>query len=196
MVNSRNTGAYVLAAALLVGVQVAALHHLGQPWIAADSVIRLWESDPFSPRMSQELADWYSFSHLIHGFIFYGLLRLACPRLPVPARLLIAMGVEISWEIAENSPFVIDAYRKQALAAGYVGDSILNSVSDTVMMSCGFFIASKLRAGYVVALAVAFELLTAFVIRDGLALNILNFAASIPAVHEWQSGARGKIQEK
>jgi hypothetical protein len=183
------TGAYALAAALLVAVQVAVLHTLGQPFIAADGVIRLWESDPFSVRMSQELADWYSFSHLIHGFIFYGLLRLAAPRLPVAARLLIAMGVEIGWEIAENSPFVIEAYRKQALAAGYVGDSILNSVSDTAMMACGFFIASRLRAGTVVALAVAFELLTAFMIRDGLALNILNFAAPMQAVHEWQAAA-------
>jgi hypothetical protein len=107
--------------------------------------------------------------------------------------LLIAMGVEIGWEIAENSPFVIDAYRRQALAAGYVGDSILNSVSDTVMMSCGFFIASRLRTAYVVALGIAFELMTGFMIRDGLALNILNFAVPIQAVHEWQSGARGKL---
>ncbi|HEU0094961.1 MAG TPA: DUF2585 family protein, partial [Rhizomicrobium sp.] len=91
--------------------------------------------------------------------------------------------------IAENSPFVIDAYRKQALAAGYAGDSILNSVSDTVMMSCGFLIASRLRTAYVVALAVAFELFTAVMIRDGLALNILNFAAPIQAVHDWQAGA-------
>ena len=194
-VGSQNTGAYALAVTLLVAAQVAALHHLGQPFIAADGVVRLWESDPFSPRMSQELADWYSFSHLIHGFIFYGLLRLAAPRLPVPARLLIAMGVEIGWEIAENSPFVINAYRKQALAAGYAGDSMINSVSDTVMMSCGFLVASRLRTAYVVALAVAFELLTAFTIRDGLALNILNFAVPMQAVHQWQSGAREKSHE-
>jgi hypothetical protein len=187
MTITQRTGVYALAVALLVGVQVGALHTLGQPWIAADGVIRLWESDPFSVRMSQELADWYSFSHIIHGFIFYGLLRLAAPRLPVAARLLIAMGVEIGWEIAENSPFVIDAYRKQALAAGYVGDSIINSVSDTVMMSCGFLIASRLRTAYVVALAIAFELFTGFMIRDGLALNILNFAAPLQAVHAWQS---------
>jgi uncharacterized membrane protein len=187
---TQKTGAFALGAALLVAAQVTALHALGQPWIAADGVVRLWESDPFSARMSQELADWYSFSHLIHGFIFYGLLRLAAPRLPVAARLLIATGVEIGWEIAENSPFVIDAYRKQALAAGYVGDSILNSVSDAVMMACGFLIASRLRTAYVVALAVTFELLTAFTIRDGLALNILNFAVPMQVVHEWQAGAR------
>ena len=179
---------YALAAAL-IGVQVAALHHLGQPFIAADGHIKLWESHPFAPTMSQELADWYSFSHIIHGFVFYGLLHLLAPRLPFAARLLIAMGIEVGWEIAENSPFVINAYRQQALAAGYVGDSIINSVSDTAMMAIGFLAASRLRARYVVLLAVGFELLTGVLIRDGLTLNILNFAMPIKAVHDWQAGA-------
>jgi hypothetical protein len=180
---------YFAVALALIVVQVAALRHLGQPFIAADGHIKLWESHPFAPTMSQELADWYSFSHIIHGFIFYGLLRLAAPRLPLPARLLIAMGIEIGWEIAENSPLVIDAYRQQALAAGYTGDSILNSVSDTVMMATGFFIASRLKARFVVALAVAFELFTAARIRDGLTLNVLNFVAPNKAIHDWQAGA-------
>jgi hypothetical protein len=188
--NASHAKLFLPAAALLIAAQVTGLHLLGQPWIAADGVVRLWENDPFSVRMSQELADWYSFSHLIHGFIFYGLLKWCAPRLPLPARLLIAMGVEISWELAENSPFVIDAYRKQALAAGYVGDSIINSVSDTVMMSTGFLIASRLRARWIVALAVCFELFTAMMIRDGLALNILNFAVPLKAVHDWQAGAK------
>ena len=139
--------------------------------------------------MSQELADWYSFSHIIHGFIFYGLLRLAAPWLPLPARLLIAMGIEIGWEIAENSPLVINAYRQQALAAGYTGDSILNSVSDTTMMAAGFFIASRLPARYVVALAIALEIFTAAMIRDGLTFNVLNFVAPVKAIHDWQAGA-------
>jgi len=166
------------------------LHHAGQPWIAADGVVRLRESDPFSPRMSQELADWYSFSHLIHGFIFFWLTRWLFLRLPLPARLLICMGVEISWELAENSPFVINQYRKQALAAGYVGDSILNSVSDVVMMSTGFLIASRLKARYVIALALAFEIMTGVIIHDGLFFNILNFAYPIQAVHDWQGEER------
>jgi hypothetical protein len=187
MTVSRTT-LFLLAAALLA-VHVTTLHLLGQPWIAADGVVRLWESNPFSPHMSQELADWYSFSHLIHGFIFYGLLKLIAPRLPLPARLLLALGVEVSWEIAENSPLVINAYRKQALAAGYVGDSILNSLSDVVMMVTGFLVASRLRARYVIALALAFEIMTAVMIRDGLFFNVLNFAWPIAAVHQWQAGA-------
>jgi hypothetical protein len=105
------------------------------------------------------------------------------------------MGIEIGWEITENTPAVIQHYRKQALAAGYVGDSILNSVSDTVMMSSGFFFASRVRARMVIALALAFELFTGYCIRDNLTLNVLGLIAPsdwapIQAIHDWQAGAR------
>jgi hypothetical protein len=185
---------YAVAAATLVCIQIAVLHALGQPYLAASGRILLWVNDPFSPDMSQQLADWYSFSHIIHGFIFYGLLGLVAPRLPLGMRLLIAMGIEIAWEIAENSPAVIQHYRQQALAAGYVGDSILNSVSDTVMMSIGFLFASRVPGRYVVALAVGFEIFTAVTIRDNLTLNVINLIAPphwapIEAIHGWQSGA-------
>jgi hypothetical protein len=182
-----------MGAALLIGLQVAILHGFGQPLVATSGHILLWVNDPRSPDTSQQLADWYSFSHIIHGFIFYGLLRLAAPRLPFGARLLLAMATEIGWEALENSPAVIRHYRQQALAAGYVGDSILNSVSDTAMMSTGFFVASKLRARFAIALALGFELFTACVIRDNLTLNVLNLVAPadwapIRAIHDWQSG--------
>src|SRR3569833_2150054 len=180
---------FVLGAALLVGLQVLMLHHAGQPWIAADGVIRLWEGDVLSPRMSQELSDWYSFSHIIHGFLFFWLTSWLVPRLPLTTRLLICMGIEIGREIAENAPFVFNAYRQQALAAGYAGDSILNSVSDVVMMSCGCFVASRVKARYGIALALAFEIFTMSMIRDGLALNVLSFAYAIKAIHDWQAGA-------
>lgn len=182
---------YALAAAALVAVQVAVLHSLGQPFIAASGRILLWVNDPFSPETSQQLADWYSFSHIIHGFIFFWLLKLAAPRLPLPARLLIAMGIEIAWEITENSPSMIQHYRQQAIAAGYVGDSILNSVSDTVMMFAGFVFASQVRARVVIVLALVLEIFTACMIRDNLTLNVLGLVAPpIPAIHDWQAGAR------
>src|SRR5476649_151428 len=95
---------YGAIAALLLAVQIAVLHVYGQPFFAASGRVLLWVNDPFSRDMSQQLADWYSFSHIIHGFILFGLLQLAAPRLPLAARLLIAMAFEIGWEIAENSP--------------------------------------------------------------------------------------------
>jgi len=184
----------VAGAAALVGLQVAILHGFGQPLIAASGKILLWVGNPRSPDTSQQLTDWYSFSHIIHGFIFFGLLRLLAPRLPFAARFLIAMGIEIGWEITENTPAIIQHYRKQALAVGYVGDSILNSVSDTVMMASGFFFASRIRAPIVIALAFGLELFTAWAIRDNLTLNVLGLVAPsdlapMRAIHDWQAGA-------
>jgi hypothetical protein len=186
---------FFAAAAILLFTQIAVLHTFGQPFLANSGHLMLWANDPFSPDMSQQLTDWYSFSHVIHGFVFLGILHLVAPRLPLPVRFLIAMGVEIAWEIAENTPAVIQHYRQQALAAGYTGDSILNSLSDTLMMSTGFFAASRLRARYVVAVALVFELFTAFMIRDNLTLNVINLVAPsgwapIRAIHDWQAGAK------
>ena len=186
--------AYAVGGALLVALQVAVLHGLGQPLIAASGHILLWVGDPLSPDTSQQLSDWYSFSHFIHGFIFFGLLRWIAPRLPFGARLLIAMAIEITWEFVENSPAVIRHYRQQALAAGYAGDSILNSVCDTVTMSAGFFFASVVRARTVIALALGLEIFTALSIRDNLTLNVFNLIAPagwapVKAIHDWQAGA-------
>lgn len=186
--------AVATGAATLIVLQAWILHHMGHPLIAASGRIALWVGNPFSPETSQQLSDWYSFSHIIHGFIFYGLLRLVAQRQPLGVRLLIAMAIEICWEITENSPAVIQHYREQALAVGYVGDSILNSVSDTVMMSAGFFFASKVRTRTVVALALGLELFTAYAIRDNLTLNVINLLAPaqwalIRSIHDWQAGA-------
>jgi hypothetical protein len=187
--------AYAASAVLLVALQVAVLNGLGQPFIAASGHILLWVGSPLSPDTSQQLSDWYSFSHFIHGFIFFGLLRWIAPRLPFGARLLIAMGIEIAWEFVENSPAVIQHYRQQALAAGYTGDSILNSVCDTFTMSAGFFFASVVRARTVIALALGLEIFTALAIRDNLALNVFNLIAPagwapVRAIHDWQAGAK------
>ena len=177
---------FLFIALALLALQATVLSLMGQPLLALAAPFKLWAGNPLGPDNSQQLTDWYSFSHIIHGFIFYGLLKLLAPRLPFAARLLIAMGVEISWEFLENSPFVIEAYRKQALAAGYRGDSVINSLSDTAMMSLGFFLASRLPWWVVLLAAVVMEATTIILIRDGLILNILNFAVTWPALEHWQ----------
>ncbi len=189
------TKRFLLVAGALLVLQATVLHLFGQPWISASGRILLWVGDPFSPETSQQLADWYSFSHLIHGMIFFWLLRWLAPGWPLPLRFLAAMGIEIAWEITENTPAVIQHYRQQALAVGYAGDSILNSLSDTVMMSTGFWFASRMRAPFVVGVAVALELFTAVMIRDNLSLNVINLVAPsgwapIRIIHDWQAGAR------
>ncbi len=179
---------YLAIAGVLLAVQVGTLWALGQPWISASGKILLWSNNPLSPETSQQLADWYSLSHIVHGFLFYGLLKLVCPKLPLGLRLLLAMGLEISWEIAENTPMVIQAYRQQALAIGYTGDSILNSLMDTLMMALGFFIAFRLSWRWTLTLAILFEIGTLIIIiRDNLALNILMLVSPIDAIRAWQA---------
>jgi hypothetical protein len=132
--------------------------------------------------------------------IFFAVLRWIAPHWPLSLRFLAAMGIEIAWEIAENTPAVIHHYREQALAAGYVGDSILNSLCDTAMMAGGFWLTSRVRATWALALAVALELFTAVMIRDNLTLNVINLLAPsqwrvIRAIHDWQ-GEAGRAERQ
>lgn len=177
----------VILALVLLVFQVVALFILGQPWICECGYIKLWEGVVNSIGNSQHLSDWYTFSHIIHGVIFYYILGLLFPRMSVALRLLIAMGIEIGWEISENTPWVINKYREQALAQGYVGDSILNSVSDTVAMIVGFLLSYKLPTWVSVLLVIVFELFVGYLIHDGLMLNILNFVYPMDAVTLWQN---------
>lgn len=170
----------------LMAMQAMVLHLLGRVWICACGTVRLWVGDIHSSELSQQMFDWYTPSHVIHGMIFYGVLHLLLPRMPVLARLAIAVGIEVAWEIAENSPFVIEAYRKQALAAGYVGDSILNSLLDTVSMMTGFALARLLPWQATVALALLAEVTVGALVHDNLTLNILNFIHRFPAIEAWQ----------
>ena len=118
----------------------------------------------------------------------YLLTWIAAPRLPAPQRFLIALFAEAGWEILENTPYVINVYRQQALAQGYVGDSILNSVSDVAMMSIGFLLAWRLPASATVALAIGLELFVGWSIRDNLTLNLLNFIHEFEFIKHWQNG--------
>ncbi len=178
-------GAWAVVAALMA-LQALVLHLLGRVWICSCGTVRLWVGDIHSPELSQQMFDWYTPSHVIHGMIFYGVLHLLLPRTPVLTRLALAVGIEVAWEIAENSPWVIEAYRKQALAAGYVGDSILNSLLDTVAMMTGFALARLLPWQATVALALLAEAVVGFLVHDNLTLNILNFIHRFPAIEAWQ----------
>lgn len=179
-----------LAILVLVAVQALTLHLMGRVWICTCGTIRLWVGDIWSDELSQQLFDWYTASHIVHGILFYAVLRLVLPRAPVAARLAIAVGIEAAWEIAENSPWVIEAYRKQALAAGYTGDSILNSLMDNVSMMTGFVLAWRLDWKATVALVLVLEIGAAALVHDNLSLNILNFIHRFPAIEAWQMRAQ------
>lgn len=179
----------ILIALAALAFQAGVLYALGQPLLCACGHFKLWEGDVTSSGLSQQLTDWYSFTHIVHGILFYLLASIAAPRLPVAQRFLIALALEVGWEIAENTPFAIKFYRKQALAQGYAGDSVVNSLVDTLTMAFGFFLAWRLPVAIVVALSAILEIGLALAIRDNFTLNVLNFIHPFDAVHRWQSGA-------
>jgi len=182
------TRVYIFLAVLLVAIQALVLFLFGQPAIAASGDVKLWEGVVLSVGNSQHLTDWYTFSHIIHGFLFYLGLWYFFPRIPIATRLVLAVGIEIGWEIIENTPMVIQHYREQALAQGYTGDSIINSVSDTVGMVVGFFLAWRWPVWSVVVIGLGFELFVGYSIRDNLTLNIINLIHVFPSIAAWQSG--------
>src|SRR5690606_23771201 len=115
---------WLLLALALVAVQAGVLFLFGQPPICMCGHVRLWQGDVLGPENSQQRLDWYTPSHIIHGLAFYLLLRLVFPTAPVALRFAVALGLEVGWELVENSPAIIERYRQQALAQGYFGDSI------------------------------------------------------------------------
>ncbi len=179
---------WLLIVAGLMALQAATLHAFGQPPLCTCGTVKLWVGAVSGPENSQQITDWYSFSHIIHGMGFYVLLWLVAPRAPVMLRLAVAVGLEAGWEILENTPFIIERYRQQALAQGYVGDSILNSLSDTVAAIVGFLLARALPVRASIALVVALELFVGVMIRDNLTLNIIQLIHPVPAISAWQAG--------
>jgi len=178
-----------LAPLLLVLAAAAVLLAMGRPPICTCGRVTLWVSSSTSPETSQMLADWYSASHIVHGVLFFGLLWMVARRLPVTTRLLIAIVIEASWEIAENSPIIIERYRSATAAVGYSGDSVLNSVSDIVMMIAGFLLARRLpRWGSILAVIIL-ELVPLIVIRDNLTLNIIMLLHPLDSIRAWQAAA-------
>jgi hypothetical protein len=176
-----------LAAILIIAAAAIIELAMGRHLICTCGRIDFWVGSRDSPRTSQMIADWYSLSHVVHGLLFYALLALLLRRWPVDRRFLAALVMEASWEVIENTPVVIDRYRATTAALGYHGDSIVNSMSDIVMMCLGFLAARKLPLWGSVLLLIAFELLPLLVIRDNLTLNVWNLVAPNPAVQAWQS---------
>lgn len=179
-------GIYLLIAAGFVLTQALVLLAMGQPPICTCGTVKLWVGQVSGPENSQQLTDWYTYTHVIHGIGFYLLLWLIAPRMPIGLRFALAVGLEAGWEMIENTPFIIDRYRQSALAQGYIGDSVVNSVVDTLAGAAGFALARLLPAWSTVALVIALELFVGFMIHDNLTLNIIQLVYPSAAISHWQ----------
>jgi hypothetical protein len=190
MTNARNQ---TLLAAAIIAAAALALYLLGRTPICTCDTVKLWHGVVMSSENSQHLTDWYTFSHVIHGFLFYFFAWLALKMIgrdmTVMALFPVALAVEAGWEIFENTDFIINRYREATISLSYYGDSIINSVFDMLAMVLGFMLAARLPVWLIVVAAVAMELFTGIMIRDNLALNILMLLWPLDAVRDWQAGA-------
>ena len=173
-------------AAILIATAIA-LYLAGRTPICTCGYVDLWHPAVDSGN-SQHLFDWYTPSHIIHGFLFYGLGWLILRSRAPGERFLLAVAIEAAWEVLENSPIIIDRYREATMALGYSGDTIINSVADVASMALGFAFARRAPVWLTVAIAIGFELLTLAIIRDNLTLNVIMLVSPIDAIKAWQTG--------
>jgi len=186
-VRSPSTSFWLIAIALVIVVQVVSLYMMGRVPICTCGYIKLFEPGVNTAGNSQHLSDWYTPSHIIHGFLFYLLGFAVMRRQSLGAKLLLGTVIEVAWELLENSPLIIDRYRNATMAVGYTGDSILNSTMDTVFMVAGFLFAARMPVAVTVILAIVFELGTGWIIRDNLTLNVLMLVWPVEAIKVWQA---------
>jgi hypothetical protein len=180
--------AAIVVGVALIGLVAWILYWMGRIPICKCGYVKLWHGGRGDSEMSQHLTDWYTYSHVLHGIVFYWLLSVVFRgRLSVAARLVMAVAIEGAWELFENSPFIINRYRTQTVSRDYYGDSIINSVGDMLAMLVGFLLAARLPAWVTVFLLIATELLLLALIRDNLTLNVIMLIHPIEGLKAWQA---------
>ncbi len=182
----------LVACVFVIAVTVLILRAMGRPLISTLGTVNLWHGEIVSSENSQHISDWYSFTHIVHGFFICFLLWSISGILPQLRKfslcLVIAVVLESIWEVFENTDFIINRYREATVALDYFGDSVINSTGDILFMTLGFLLASRLPVIASVSIVVASEVMLAIMIRDNLVLNILMLIWPVEAIKNWQLG--------
>jgi hypothetical protein len=177
-----------LAVVAVLAASAFELRRQGRLWICSCGRFRPWVGDAWSSETSQQLFDPYTFTHVLHGFVICGLLAWGLPRLHWTWRLWLAITIEATWEVIENTNFVIQRYREMTAALGYTGDTVVNSLGDIAAYGLGFLLARRLGLLRSVLLFAATEVVLLFWIRDSLLLNILMLIYPSEKLRAWQAG--------
>ena len=189
MTDDRRRTGWIFAIVGILVLQAGILYAMGRTPICTCGYVKFWHGIVQSSENSQHITDWYTFSHVIHGLLFYFLTGLVFPRASILARLAAAVLLEAGWELLENSDLIIQRYRAGTISLNYYGDSIINSVSDNLTMIVGFVIAARAPVWSTIGLALFLEAWMAYVIRDNFSLNVLMLLYPLDAVRQWQTGA-------
>lgn len=190
VIKNLSTKQYIFISFSILALFAVILYLMGQVLICKCGYIKLWHGVVLSSENSQHLADWYTFSHIIHGFAFYGLFWLVSRRRgwPIGLGFILALLIETGWELFENTDMIINRYREVTISLDYYGDSVINSVSDVSAMAFGFWMAYRLPIWSIIALTILMEVWVGYSIRDNLTLNIIMLVFPSEAILNWQAG--------
>jgi len=178
----------IVAVAIIVVTTIISLYLLGRVWWCDAGDVVPWSWTVNSRHNSQHLLDPYSFTHALHGILEFWLIGLVFWKLPIAWRFVLAIFLESSWEVVENTDYIINRYRESTISLDYYGDSIANSIFDIFCCGLGFAIAYKIRFWWSAALFLLTEAILLLTIRDSLLLNLLMLIWPIGAVKQWQLG--------
>jgi hypothetical protein len=190
MINKYEKNVFYPIVAIIVSVilMVAGLYWQGRVWWCKQGDLAIWSSDIVSAHNSQHFFDPYTFTHILHGFLYFGIVTFIFKEMPLRWKFFLVVVVECLWEGLENSSFVIERYRAATISLDYYGDSILNSISDVLSCIFGAFLAYKLKFWKSLALYILTEIILLLTIRDNLTLNIIMLIYPIEAIKVWQNG--------
>lgn len=177
----------IAVAGLILLLVVLLLRAEGRMFLCNCGHFAIWTSDTCSSQTSQQLFDPYSFTHLLHGFLFFWLITLLFRRLTTSWQVWLALSLEAAWEVFENTQFVIDKYRTETAALGYTGDTIVNSLGDLTCAMAGFLLARKLGLRWSLIVFLLIELVLTLAIHDSLLLQILMLVHPMQAIKLWQT---------